>query len=74
MTVTEILKSIMKHRGVGNSVLAKRLGVADARIIYERINQKNISIAKLNEILRVMDYEIVIQPTTKGDGEKYKVD
>lgn len=59
---------------MGCSAIAKRLGLSDRRVIYERINQKNISIAKLNEILRVMDYEIVIQPTTKGDGEKYKVD
>lgn len=31
-------------------------------VISERLTQENISVAKLNEMLRVMNYKIVIMP------------
>lgn len=74
MTINEILKEIMKDKGLGSAAIAKRLALSDRRVIQARISQKNISIDKLNEMLRVMDYEIVIQPAAKCDGKKYKVD
>lgn len=32
------------------------------RLVSERLSQENISIAKLREILRVLDYKVVIVP------------
>jgi len=43
------------------STLASRLNIKN-NVLSERLGQKNISIDKLNEMLRVLDYKIVIVP------------
>lgn len=61
MKTTEILRTIMTDQGIGVSKIASRLGKS-SRLVCERISQTNISIEKLNEMLRVLDYKIVVMP------------
>lgn len=61
--------SIMEKRGMGTLALADALGGKPVSTISDRIRQKNISVDKLNEIVRVMGYKIMLVPAgTKGDG------
>lgn len=61
INTSDALKMIMEYRGVGLSELADRLG-KNANVICQRIRQDNISITKLNEMLDVLDYKIVLMP------------
>lgn len=55
------VREIMKKQNVGVNKMADRLNKS-SRLISERLGQDNISIAKLNEMLRVLDYKAVIVP------------
>lgn len=57
----EAVKEVMKVREVRPSVLCDRLGIK-SNVLSERFKQKNVSVSKLNEMLRSMDYKIVIVP------------
>ena len=73
MKATTILKSLMKSQGIGNSVLGKRIGLAH-NVVYQRINQKNISVNTLNQMLSAMDYKIVIVPASRRmKDDEYEV-
>lgn len=61
MIATEALKEIMKIREVKPSMLCDRLGIK-SNVLSERFKQQNISVAKLNEMLKAMDYKIVAVP------------
>lgn len=61
MKTGEAVREIMKAQNVGLSKLSDRLNRGQS-VISERLRQENISIAKLNEMLRVLDYKIVIIP------------
>ncbi len=61
MTACEVVRKVMEIRSVRTSALASRLNIPD-RMVTDRLRQKNISIDKLNEMLRVMDYKIVALP------------
>jgi hypothetical protein len=61
MIATEALKKIMEIKQVKPAVLCDRLSIK-GNVLSERFKQKNISIAKLNEMLRAMDYKIVLVP------------
>ena len=65
MLATKAIKEIMIKQGMSNADLAKRIGSSNA-VIYERLTQDNISVRTLDEMLRVIGYEIVIQPVTSG--------
>ena len=70
MKATDAVKEVMKRLGVTQTALAKRTGTAQPTVAM-RLNQDNLSILKLNEMLRVMDYKVVIMPasaTTPKDG------
>ena len=74
MIATEAGREIMEARGVRPVDLRKRLGL-ESNTMNERLNQKNISIAKLNEMLRVMDYKIVLMPSDARVGaDEYEVE
>lgn len=64
MKVTDIIRELMQVRDVKPSVLAARLGIKN-NVLSERLTQKNMSINKLNEMLRVLDYKVVILPRDK---------
>ncbi len=61
MKTTDAVRSVMKEEGVGVNKMAARLN-KPSRQISERLSQENISIAKLNEMLRVLDYKVLIVP------------
>lgn len=61
MKTGEAVREIMKSKEVGVNALAGRLDKTP-RLVSERLNQKNISIAKLREMLIALDYKIVIVP------------
>lgn len=63
MKTQEALRSIMEEQGVGLSKLASRME-KPVNTISERLRQENISIEKLSEILRVLDYKVVILPSS----------
>ena len=61
MQSNEAVRTIMKEQGVGLTKLSERMdkGVS---VISERLRQSNISVKNLREILRALDYRIVIIP------------
>lgn len=61
MIAMEAVKEIMKLKDVRPSVLCDRLGIK-SNVLSERFKQKNISLSKLNEMLRLMDYKVVAVP------------
>ena len=70
MKTNEAVRAIMSEQGVGTSTLASRIGKTP-RLVSDRLSQENISIDKLNEMLRVLDYKVVIVPRSRitRDGE-----
>ena len=64
MKATEIVRAIMGAKNVKPSVLASRIGVKN-NVLSERLGQANISVVKLNEMLRVLDYKIVVVPSDR---------
>lgn len=61
MKATQIIREIMKAKGVGVVALASRLNVKQTTL-SQRFRQTNISVDKMNEMLRVMDYKVVVVP------------
>lgn len=61
MIAMKALKEVMELRGIRPAVLCGRLGIK-SNVLSERFKQKNVSVSKLNEMLRPMDYKIVIIP------------
>ncbi len=74
MKVTEIIKGIQEEQGVTTTQLAKRLDKGRSTI-SERLRQENISIDKLQELLRALDHKIVIMPAdTRLPKDSYEVE
>lgn len=68
MKVSEIIRNIMDEKNCKPIDLAKRLGISK-QTLNGRLTQDNISIDKLNEMLKQMDYKMVIVPnTSKSKG------
>lgn len=61
MKTTDALRQIMKEQNVGVAKMAGRLNIRQ-NTMSERLTQQNLSVAKLNEMLRVLDYKVVILP------------
>ena len=70
MLATEALKLIMGKQSVTPAMLRDRLGIKPTTL-SQRFTQKNISVDKLHEMLRAMDYKIVLVPrnTRLADNE-----
>jgi hypothetical protein len=74
MKPMEIVRAIMELKDVRPAVLGSRLNIK-SNVLSERFKQKNVSVNKLNEMLRVMDYKIVIMPTDgKLPKDSYEVE
>lgn len=54
----------MTEKGIGNSVLGKRIGIAH-NVIYQRLRQDNIGINALSQMLGAMDYKVIIVPADR---------
>lgn len=64
----EALQMIMEERNMGTNALAEALK-KPVSTVCERIYQKNISIEKLDEMVRVMGYKIMLVPIgTRSKG------
>ncbi len=61
MKTGDAIREIMKQKEVGVNQMAHRLGKSP-RLVSERLGQENISISKLLEMLRLLDYKVVIMP------------
>lgn len=61
MKTGDAVREVMRIKEVGVNQMADRLGKSP-RLVSERLSQQNISITKLNEMLKVMDYKILIVP------------
>lgn len=62
MKATEAIREIMRIREVKLSMLATALNIQKSNVLSERLGQKNISIVKMNEMLDVLDYKMVVVP------------
>ncbi|MDO4568322.1 MAG: hypothetical protein Q4B99_05105 [Clostridia bacterium] len=69
MNTGDAVREVMRLKKTGVNRLADKLGKSP-RLVSERLSQQNISIAKLHEMLRVLDYKIIIVPrdTTLPDN------
>jgi hypothetical protein len=61
MIAMEAVKEIMKLRDIRPAVLCDRLKIK-SNVLSERFKQKNVSVEKLNDMLRAMDYKVVVVP------------
>ena len=74
MKTGDAVREVMKIKEVGVNQMADRLGKSP-RLVSERLSQQNISITKLNEILKVMDYKILIVPrSTRVPSDGFEVE
>lgn len=68
MKTNEALRAIMEKQSVGVAQLAKRIEKS-SRLVSDRLSLENISVEKLNEMLRALDYKLVIVPHNKPMSE-----
>ena len=61
MKTNEILREIMKDKNIGLTKLADRMQKSP-RLVSDRLRLENISVDKLVEILRFLDYDLAIIP------------
>ena len=68
MKATTAVREVMTMRNEKVASLADKLKVK-SNVLSERLSQDNISIVKLDEMLRLMDYKIVIVPRETREQE-----
>jgi DNA-binding Xre family transcriptional regulator len=77
MKAREIVKTIMENLNVSNATMAARLSITPAAL-WDRLNTKkvkDIPVSTLNEMLKALDYKIVIVPReTRVPTNGYTVD
>jgi hypothetical protein len=66
MKANEAVREVMDRRGVGTNALASRMGNKPPRLVSDRLRMENISMDKLLEMLRVMDYRVIVVPRESG--------
>ena len=77
MKAREIVKTIMENLNVSNATMAARMSITPAAL-WDRLNTKkvkDIPVSTLNEMLKALDYKIVIVPReTRVPTNGYTVD
>lgn len=74
MKANEIVRTIMTEQDIGPTKLANRLGKI-TRLVTDRLNISNPTVEKLQELLKVLDYKIVIMPAgAKLPKDSYEVE
>ena len=68
MKATTAVREVMTIRNEKVASLADKLKVK-SNVLSERLSQDNISIVKLDEMLRLMDYKIIIVPRETREQE-----
>lgn len=70
MNAKEIVKSLMKSKEMSNVDMAAALEITPAAL-WDRLNPKktdNMTVNKLNAMLNLLGYEVVIMPQGVADG------
>ena len=74
MKAGDAIKKVMEEQGVRVSQIAYMTG-KKSNVISERLSQENISVGKMLEMLRVLNYKIVIMPRdAKTQDGRYEVE
>lgn len=82
MNGREIIKDIMAKMNITNSMLANRLGITQAAL-WDRIDtqprkgkpRKDIPVSLLSEMVKVMDYKVMIVPSkTRVPADGYVIE
>lgn len=73
MNEIEVVKTIMKAKGVSGKTLAEKLGYNTASAVTNRLQSKTMTVEKLVELLDAMDCELIIKNKV-GDKEVFTVD
>lgn len=72
MEIAEAIRAAMKECEVGVNALSARIGKKQ-NVVSERLRQRDMTIGKAAELLRALDYKIVVMPrstsTPKGGVE-----
>ena len=61
MEANVAIREIMKSQSVGVNKLADRLGIKQ-NVLSMRLKQKNMGIVLVGEMLRLLDYKIILVP------------
>ncbi len=69
MKATDVVRVIMKENSVKVTTLAGRLSLKRSSVLSDRLSQENISVAKLDEMLRLLGYKIMIMPDETPEEE-----
>lgn len=73
MNEIEIVKALMKVKGVSGKTLADKLGYNTASAVTNRLQSKTMTVEKLIELLDAMDCELIIKNKV-GEKEVFTVD
>lgn len=65
MKATDIIKHIMKIRGMTQGDLTKKLGVSSQSGISAKLN-RDLRVSTLDEFIQVLDCELVIRDKSTG--------
>lgn len=63
MKATDAVREIMKEKNISLGQMANTLDTS-VRLVSDRLRMPNISLSKLRDLLRVIDYKVVIIPRT----------
>lgn len=61
MKTSEAIKEIMEKRGISQAALG-RMMKKTTQTVWDRLNQRDMTIGKAVEMLLAMDYKLVIMP------------
>ena len=70
MKINKAISKVMKEKGCSLRKMAEDIGKDRPNDVSARLASKNMSFDKALEMLKVLDYEIVIQPITEGQRKK----
>ena len=77
MKARELIKVIMEKQAVSNACMADRLNITQAAL-WDRLNTKkvkDIPVSLLSEMLRALDYKVVIVPrSSRVPADGYEVE
>ena len=72
MNEIEIVKALMKSKGVSGALLAEKLGYSTPSAVTNRLQSKTMTVEVLIKLLEAMDCELIIK-NRAGDKESFIV-
>ena len=77
MKARELIKVIMEKKNINNACMADRLNITPAAL-WDRLNTKkakDIPVSLLSEMLRALDYKVVLVPrSSRVPADGYEVE